>query len=113
MLNIIKSKIKRAFFRHMEEYEITYDELIQMQRQGALIIDVRSSQEYREGHINRAINIPEYEISENIVKRVKNKNERIVLYCSHGERSKKAYKKLKKMGYSKVYSLYEGLESIG
>ena len=75
------------------------------------MIDVRSPQEFKEGHLPGAINIPEYEI-----RKVKNEmpklNQQIVVYCQYGGRSKNAYNMMKKMGYTNVYSLKGGLEMI-
>lgn len=112
MLINLKKKILKRFLRNIESYEITVDDLKQKQLQGAIIVDVRSEQEYKEGHIEGAINIPDYEINSNIADALSNKEKEIILYCQSGSRSKKAYKKLKKFGYQKVYSLYGGLENF-
>ena len=111
MLDKITYKLKKVIFRHMEEYDITLEELQEKQLNGAEIIDVRSNREYNECHIEKSINVPEYEINENFEIIVKNKNKPIVVYCSSGFRSIKAYKKLKKLGYTDVYNLYGGLEN--
>ena len=108
----LKRKILYRFFRNMESYDITMQELKNKQTNGAIIIDVRSSQEYEEGHICGAINIPEYEINCKIDKVLPNKEKEVVLYCSSGIRSKDAYKKLVKLGYKKVYNLYGGLDEL-
>ena len=50
---------------------------------------MRSNQEYREGHLQGAINIPEFEIKNEIEREVPKKNQLIVLYCQYGGRSKK------------------------
>ena len=108
MVKLIKSKI---FNRNMENYEIDMQELKEKQKNGAVIVDVRSSQEYSEGHINEAINIPYYEIKKNVNKVLNNKNQDIVLYCQTGFRSKQAYKKLSKLEYKNLYNLYGGLDN--
>ena len=87
MFEKITTRINRKFFRHMASYDINLSELKKKQLQGA-----------------------EYEINNNFVNIIKNKNIEIVLYCSSGYRSIKAYKKLKKLGYNKIYNLYGGLE---
>lgn len=112
MLNKLKRKILYRFFRNMGTYDITMQELKAKQNKGAIIVDVRSSQEYQEGHICGAINIPEYEINCNIDKFLPDKEKEIVLYCSSGIRSKDAYKKLKKIGYKNVYNLYGGVDEL-
>lgn len=111
MLNRFRVKLINRFFRHMEAYDITMQELKEKQNNGATILDVRSSQEYNEGHIYGAINIPEYEINRKVDKILNSKEKEIVLYCSSGIRSKDAYKKLAKLGYNNLYNLYGGLEN--
>ena len=108
MINKIKNMIRSKWYRDIEENDIGLKELKQFQKEGAIIIDVRSPQEFREGHIDGAISIPEYEIKKEAQKKLKNKNETIVVYCSSGGRSKKAQKQLRKLGYQNVYNLYEG-----
>lgn len=111
MVKQLKNRIFKTLFRKIEKYEIDMEELKQKQKNGAIIIDVRSMQEYNEGHIDYAKNIPDYKINNNIVNIIKDKNQEIVLYCESGSRSKKAYKKLVKYGYTNVYNLYGGLEN--
>ena len=101
----------RGLYRNNQINEINFTKLKDMAAKGAVLIDVRSPQEYNEGHLPGAINIPEYEI-----RRVKNEmpklNQQIVVYCQYGGRSIDAYNMLKKMGYTNVYSLKGGLEMI-
>ena len=98
-------------FRTMTEYDITLEELLKMQKNGAIIVDVRNNREYSEGHIIGSINIAEYEIKEKFERKIPNKKAIIVLYCLSGNRSMQALKKLKKMGYMHVYNLYGGIEN--
>lgn len=76
------------------------------------IIDVRSRREFREGHINRAINIPLADIKKNIEKQIPNKQTKILLYCQYGTRSKKAAYILENLGYTQIYNLRGGIENI-
>ncbi len=108
MINKIKKILKNKWYREIEDKDITINELKQLQKDGAIVIDVRSPQEYREGHIDGSISIPEYEIKKEIENIVLDKNKIIVVYCSSGGRSKKAQKILKRLGYLNVYNLYEG-----
>ena len=66
----------------MEKYEIDIKELKKKQANNAKIIDVRSSQEYNERHIQGAINIPYYEINNNSKNKLGDKNQEIVVYYS-------------------------------
>lgn len=112
MFRILQYKIekrlncKRGFD---DKKDITREELDTYIKQGATIIDVRSPQEYREGHINGAICIPDYQIKKEINKYINNKDKNIVLYCSTGHRSQKAQKILENLGYKNVYNVYEGI----
>ena len=96
----------------MQNGDITIDELKNKVFQGAILIDVRSQQEYREGHLQGAINIPDFEIVNRIQREVPKRNQLIILYCQYGGRSKTASQIIKKIGYTNVYNLYGGLDMI-
>lgn len=104
----IIQKIHLRFKRNLDKSEINKKELEELVKKGAILIDVRSTQEYEEGHLDNAILIPEYDINKKILDRF-NIYDEIILYCSTGNRSKKAKKKMEKMGYIKVYNLRDGI----
>ena len=105
--------IRKILYRSIESREISYEKLKKMmQKEEAILIDVRSNQEYQEGHLNGAINIPVYDIEKMITKIVKNENDTIILYCSSGQRSKSAKEMLEKLGYNNVFTLKNGIEPI-
>ena len=91
MAKILK-KIQKHLKRNIDNREITLEEMQKLIKNGAIVIDVRSMQEYNEGHVDGAISIPEYEIDEKIKDNIK-EDEQIVLYCSSGSRSRRAKKK--------------------
>ena len=96
--------------RNIDEGNVNLENLKEIMKKGnAIILDVRSPQEYKEGHIDGSISIPEYKIKKEIENMIPDKNKSIVVYCSSGGRSKKAQKLLKKLGYNHVYNLYNGL----
>lgn len=64
---------------------------------GALIIDVRTTGEYKQGHFKGSLNIPLDQIS-NKVSEIKKKNKTIVAVCKSGMRSEQATSILKKNG---------------
>jgi phage shock protein E len=76
------------------------------------IIDVRTEKEYKLGHLKNAINIPYTEIKEKIKEYVRDKEEKIILYCRSGRRAGIAEKILKEMGYKNVINAgaYEKLK---
>ena len=72
---------------------------------GAILIDVRSEEEYKLSHLDQAINIPVGVIEEEIVNYVVDKGTPVILYCRSGNRSSSAAQALLKLGYYKVYDL--------
>ena len=105
-------RFKRIFYRGFDNKEISYRELNNMViKDGALLVDVRSTQEYNEGHLEGAINIPVYDL-ENKIYMLPNKNEEIVVYCASGHRSRQAKEILENYGYGNVYNLRNGLDGI-
>lgn len=107
MIKAVYRILRNSFYRSIDKDDINLEELKEMQKQGAEIIDVRSQSEFSEGHLDGAINIPEYELKNKINLK---KDKKIIVYCISGYRSKRAYIKLKKWGYLNVYNLYGGLE---
>ncbi|MDA0747065.1 MAG: rhodanese-like domain-containing protein [bacterium] len=77
-----------------------------------VVIDVRTVQEFNSGHIKGAVNIPYDEIGSRITEAVKEKDEKIVLYCQSGRRSGIALSTLREMGYTQVENAggYESLK---
>jgi phage shock protein E len=73
-----------------------------MVEEGGLTIDVRTAKEFKEGHLEDAINIPYTEIGEKIGGYVKNKEAKITLYCRSGRRSAIAKKTLENQGFKSV-----------
>ncbi len=87
--------------------KITSDQAVEMMKKekNYVIVDVRTPEEYKEGHIPNAINIPLDTIdnynSQN-VENLKDKNQLIMVYCRSGRRSAEAAKKLLAKGYMNV-----------
>lgn len=71
---------------------------------GALLLDVRSPEEFRGGHIEGAVNIPVDEL-ESRLGELTPPQEPIVLYCRSGARSSRAAGMLKQRGYARVHDL--------
>lgn len=71
-------------------------------REGYVILDTRTQQEYDEGHIPGAILIPHDEILEKAETVLTDKNQLILVYCRSGRRSKLAAEDLVKLGYTNI-----------
>ena len=77
--------------------------------QGALLLDVRTPDEYAAGHIEGAVNIPHDQIADEI-ERIgeltgNDKSKAIVVYCRSGRRSGLAKQTLAEHGYGRVSNL--------
>ncbi|RYD87167.1 MAG: rhodanese-like domain-containing protein [Sphingobacteriales bacterium] len=73
-----------------------------LQREGALIIDVRSESEFNAGHLGAARNVPLSELLGYAEKLPKDKP--LILCCASGIRSATARKLLQSKGFSRVYN---------
>ena len=69
---------------------------------GFVIIDARTDEEFNEGHIENAILIPEYEITDRAEAEIPEKDTLILVYCRSGRRSKIAADALVQLGYTNV-----------
>lgn len=112
MLNKLKYLLRKKIARSVEKNDIDIEELKKMIEKDAILLDVRSPQEYKEGHLEGSYLIPEYELKAKAQEILFDKERPIVVYCSSGNRSKKAQKLLEKMGYKNVYNLHGGLEKM-
>ena len=70
--------------------------------EGYIILDVRTQEEYDEGHIPGAIVISHEEIEEKAEKVLTDKNQLILVYCRSGRRSKIAAEALVELGYTNI-----------
>lgn len=67
-----------------------------------IILDVRTIEEYDEGHIPNAICIPNETIGTKPLAELPDKNQLILVYCRSGNRSKQASEKLVNLGYTNI-----------
>ena len=86
--------------------DIFPEEVSNWQREGASLIDVRESYEYREGHLPGTRNVPLSELG----KRLDEISDNVVLVCASGNRSGQAAHFLSQHGFSKVANLMGGTQ---
>ena len=102
-----------TFIASLNTKQVTVAELQQGKLQPVLLIDVRSPEEYAEDHIGQSLLVPLTDIEADFgVKRVRaiaqasakpnQPQPTIVLYCTAGMRSVKAYQQLEKTGLNFV-----------
>ena len=84
--------------------QISMDEAVKMikNEKNYIILDVRRPDEYAEGHIPGAINVPNEEIGTAEIAELPDKSQLILVYCRSGRRSKEASEKLVKLGYTNI-----------
>lgn len=83
-----------------------YKALSQMAKEeNFILLDVRTMEEYHDGHIPGAINIANESIRKEEILQLPDKNQRIYVYCRSGNRSKQAAKKLVKLGYTNIIEI--------
>ncbi len=80
--------------------KVDYAELV---KQGAIILDVRTKNEYAGGHIKGSVNISVDSLSANLGK-LKDKNRPVITCCASGMRSASAKSILKAHGYQEVHN---------
>lgn len=74
--------------------------------EGAVLVDVRTEEEYNEKHIEGAVLLTLDTIDETtILDVVDSKDDVIIVYCQSGNRSGQAVEKLNALGYENVYDL--------
>jgi rhodanese-related sulfurtransferase len=87
-------------------------EMVQlMNREKATVIDVCSPEEFAQGHVIGAKNLPLGELEAKLAQLVKNKSNPVVMVCQVGARSARAAATAKKLGYENVQSLAGGLKA--
>ncbi len=80
-------------------------------REDAVIVDVREADEFAAGHLPEARNIPGSKLAERIGELEKFKNRQIIVCCATGMRSNKACAELSKQGFAKVNNLDGGVDA--
>ena len=74
-----------------------------LKKEGAIILDVRSKNEYAAGHIKGSVNISVDQLNKNL-SQLKDKNKPIITCCASGMRSASAKNILQANGYTAVYN---------
>lgn len=77
---------------------------MQEQRAGSLLLDVRSAEEYRSGHLPRSKNLPLQQIKD-IYKLTRDKKLPLYVYCRSGARSRRACLALCEYGFENITDL--------
>ncbi|OMH25707.1 rhodanese-like domain-containing protein [Motiliproteus sp. MSK22-1] len=71
---------------------------------GSLVIDVRTTEEYAQGHLADSLHIPYQQITSQLNNQGIRKDRQIVLYCRSGRRASVAEAALRQAGYSNIFN---------
>lgn len=80
-------------------------------REKAVVVDVCEAEEFAQGHIGGARNIPLNQLEQRLPEAVKNKALPVLLVCASGARANRALGTAKKLGYEKAQVLGGGMKS--
>jgi rhodanese-related sulfurtransferase len=80
-------------------------------RQRAVVVDVREPDEFAAGHVTGAKNVPLNELEQKLPSAVKNKSLPLLLVCASGARAQRAVATAKKLGYEQAQAVAGGLKS--
>jgi rhodanese-related sulfurtransferase len=78
-------------------------------RQDALVLDVRDAEEFQKGHILNARNIPLSQLDSRHSDIARHKEKPVIVTCESGSRSGPAAAVLRKQGFAQVFSLNGGI----
>jgi phage shock protein E len=96
------------------ESSITADDAAKKLKAGAVLVDVRTVEEYASNHLAISTNIPLDTIKTGITNVAHDKSAVVLLHCRSGRRSGIAEKELHELGYTNVFNIgsYEQAEAV-
>ncbi|NPC57115.1 rhodanese-like domain-containing protein [Caenimonas soli] len=80
-------------------------------RERAVVVDVSEAEEFAQGHVGGAKNVPVGQLEQRLPEVVKNKTVPLILVCPNGARANRALAVAKKLGYEKAQVLAGGLKA--
>lgn len=103
--DLVRRAKRRAGVIELEAAKQAYDT-------GAVLLDVREAEEWREGHAKNAVHVPRgmLEFQAPKEKRLRDKDTPIITYCTAGARSALAAERLEEMGWRDVLTLDAGYD---
>lgn len=93
-----------SFFHFFKQPDIHQGIARYQETPGGILLDVRTEQEYREGHIPGSKNVPLQQLDK-MDTFTENKDIPLFVYCYSGSRSRQAVSALQRMGYSHVQNI--------
>jgi rhodanese-related sulfurtransferase len=110
LILLIYPKIKLRMNKNVAS--ITVDDAIELMKstKDLVVIDVRTGEEYKSGHIQGAKNFPLGEIPRRLKELEKYRGKPLLVHCATGNRSSRAVAILLKHNYVPIYHMNRGLQ---
>ncbi|MDM0043723.1 rhodanese-like domain-containing protein [Variovorax dokdonensis] len=80
-------------------------------RQRAVVVDIREPEEFATGHVTGARNVPLNQLEAKLAGTVKNKSLPLLIVCASGARANRAVATARKLGYEQAQALAGGLKA--
>lgn len=111
LLVITSMLLMSTFGERLRGYQSTSpgEATMLINREDAIVLDVRETNEFQTGHIVNSVHIPQGSLKDRLSELEKHKDKPIVVACRSGHRSGQACSVLKKSGYENVYNLSGGV----
>jgi len=93
-----------GFFDFLKQLDVNQGVADYHNTPGAVLLDVRTPQEYSEGHIPESKNVP-LQTLDKVTSIAENKDTALFVYCYSGARSRQAMAMLQHMGYTYVQNI--------
>ncbi len=107
LILLIQDLIDAAFRKH--KTVSATEAVVLMNDENTIVVDVREPNEFAEGHIEGARNIPLAKLDERAAELEAHKATPVIVNCQSGTRSSAASKKLTALGFSQVHELKGGI----
>lgn len=101
----IENKDDKGEVKTKPTVKITYEKAMEMVKEGAALVDTREDFEYKEKHLDGAVNLPYLYVGGGAKNVIPDKSQNIIVYCKTGKRSMQAKICLEYLGYEHVYFL--------
>jgi phage shock protein E len=102
---VIVVAVLALFYLLKRSGQISLKDAAEYLKNGALVIDVRTPAEFASRHLANAINLPLDDLEAALPRRVRDKNQVLLLHCESGMRSGVAKKRALAMGYPNAFNL--------
>lgn len=100
--------VDEALRRVQGRLDVTPNDAIRLINRGALVVDLRSADDFKRGHIGEARNIPLAQLGDHIDELRRKGGEGVLTYCTDGRNGMKAMKLLMTRKIERVYNLKGG-----